>query len=206
MTQKERQERSRQLIYQAALDEFGSRDFDGVTMDSICANHDISKGMMYHYFSNKDMLFLGCTDEIFRQLNSFVRGKTAELLELPPMDAVKEYFLLRETFFKDRGKEKHVFENAMLYPPAHLEEQIQQLRRPIKEENDYFLNQIVDRMELRDGLEREKAIRYLNALYRVFWRILEQYHERENEELSVMLTESSEIMEMVLFGLVKKED
>ena len=58
MRQQERQERSRQLIAQAALEEFGSAGYDAVTMDGICAGHGISKGMMYHYYANKDELFL----------------------------------------------------------------------------------------------------------------------------------------------------
>ena len=53
MTQKERQERSREEIYQAALEEFGTSGYDNVNMERICGNHGISKGMMYHYYSNK---------------------------------------------------------------------------------------------------------------------------------------------------------
>ena len=57
MTQKERQERSRQEIFRAAMEEFGTRGYEEVTMERICSGHGISKGMMYHYYSNKDELF-----------------------------------------------------------------------------------------------------------------------------------------------------
>ena len=46
MKQKERQERSRKEIFQAAMEEFGSNDYDKVTMESICTSPEISKGMM----------------------------------------------------------------------------------------------------------------------------------------------------------------
>ncbi len=36
MTQKERQERSRKEIYQAALEEFGTYGYDKVNMERIC--------------------------------------------------------------------------------------------------------------------------------------------------------------------------
>ena len=42
MTQQERQERSRNEIAQAAMEEFGSY------MERICSGHGIYKGMMYH--------------------------------------------------------------------------------------------------------------------------------------------------------------
>ena len=57
MTQKERQARSRREILQAAQEEFGSSGYDGVNMEGICTRHGISKGMMYHYYANKDDLF-----------------------------------------------------------------------------------------------------------------------------------------------------
>ena len=60
MTQAERQSQSRRKILEAAMDEFGARDFDAVTMEAICAGHGISKGMMYHYYTGKDELFLAC--------------------------------------------------------------------------------------------------------------------------------------------------
>ena len=37
----------------AALEEFGTYGYDKVNMERICGNHGISKGMMYHYYSNK---------------------------------------------------------------------------------------------------------------------------------------------------------
>ena len=60
MTQQERKQRSKEKILAAAMAEFGTKDFDAVTMDGICFAHGISKGMMYHYVSGKDELFLQC--------------------------------------------------------------------------------------------------------------------------------------------------
>ena len=67
MTQKERQERSREMIYQAALQEFGTYGYDGVNMEGICGRHGISKGMMYHYFFPEGTTcFCLCVDRTFR--------------------------------------------------------------------------------------------------------------------------------------------
>lgn len=60
MKQQERQERSRREIFQAAMEEFGAHGYDKVSMENLCTRHGISKGMMYHYYSNKDELFLLC--------------------------------------------------------------------------------------------------------------------------------------------------
>ena len=79
MTQKERQARSRREILQAAQEEFGSSGYDGVNMEGICTRHGISKGMMYHYYSNKDELFLLCVQDTFQELKAYVERESEAL-------------------------------------------------------------------------------------------------------------------------------
>ncbi len=206
MKQKERQERSRQAIIQAAIDEFGNADFEAVTMDRICAVNGISKGMMYHYFSNKDELFLCCVSGIFQELWKYL----VESMSIPPdepiFESLKRFFLLRESFFQTRDREKHIFENAVFHPPGHLADQIQKYREPIHEENVRFLRQIVSRAKLRENLNQEKAIRYLNSIYQVFWSALRQYCLPEGYQgFHSALAEAEELLEMLLFGIIDKE-
>lgn len=204
MTQKERQERSRKAIIRAAREEFGHADFDTVTMDSICANHGISKGMMYHYYANKDELFLACVEEIFRSLHQFLTDNKAVIAEQPAFESIKQYFLLRETFFRDCPEKKRIFENAVLSPPKHLAAQIRELRAPIKAENDHFLQQIFDRMDLREGVSRDQAAHYLYSIYTIFWTLLNHYREH-TADLDEMLKGSEELLDMVLFGIADRE-
>ena len=203
MTQQERQARSRQAILHAALEEFGEHGYDGVNMERICGNHGISKGMMYHYYSSKDELFLACVSEVFQNLHRFLRAHMNETLGAPASEAVKRYFLLREDFFQCRPREKRLFETAILYPPAHLAGQIQELRTPIREENDIFIRRLLSRMTLRSDLDMEQAARYLNSIYAAFWPLLEQYQANHARELHSMLKGSGELLDMVLFGIAE---
>lgn len=109
MTQKERQERSRKEIYQAALEEFGTYGYDKVNMERICGNHGISKGMMYHYYSNKDELFLLCVERTFQELRAHVERDMAHLSGEDTAAAVKDFFMIRECFFQLHPQQKLVF-------------------------------------------------------------------------------------------------
>ena len=161
---------------------------------------------MYHYYANKDELFLACTSEVFQALNHYLQNKIDSLANQPVFEAIKHYFFLRETFFQTRPREKHVFENAILYPPKHLADQIQTLRQPIREENNYFLRQLLSRVQLREGLEREQAARYLNSVYTAFWTILEQYSPwNRTSDLHTMLSEAGELLNMFLFGIADSD-
>ena len=106
MTQKERQERSKREILRAAREEFGASSYENVSMEGICTRHGISKGMMYHYYANKDQLFLRCVEEVFNGLGSFLREECAGLVEKSGRECLKQYLLARERYFQKYPKEK----------------------------------------------------------------------------------------------------
>ncbi|MDP3045616.1 MAG: TetR/AcrR family transcriptional regulator, partial [Bacillota bacterium] len=45
-------------IVEAAMDEFAKQDFFSASLNRIIQNAGISKGSMYHYFHNKEDLYL----------------------------------------------------------------------------------------------------------------------------------------------------
>lgn len=143
MTKKERQERSKEEIYQAALTEFGTLGYEKVSMERICGQHGISKGMMYHYYSNKDELFLLCVERTFADLKDHVERDAGELVGRGVLETIKDFFMIREYYFQLHLKQKVIFEEAMLHPPKHLIERIQELREPIREVNRKFIHQLV---------------------------------------------------------------
>ena len=100
MTQKERQARSRHAIFLAALEEFSKNDYDTVTMDSICQGHGISKGMMYHYYSCKDDLFLLLVKELFQALAAQLEHDMQQLDGDNPLETIQQFFMIRERYFQ----------------------------------------------------------------------------------------------------------
>lgn len=168
MTQKERQERSRAEILQAAMEEFSVRDYNQVNMEGICSRHGISKGMMYHYYSSKDELFLLCVQDTFERLREYVQEEGANVKGVRVSERIKNYFLLREYFFQAHPERVRIFENAMLRPPEHLLEQIKTLREPLRRLNESFLQSMIRSVPLRPGLDQDAAVRYLESAEPVF--------------------------------------
>ena len=206
MTQKERQERSREEIYQAALEEFGTSGYDKVNMERICGNHGISKGMMYHYYSSKDALFLLCVERTFAELKDYVE-QHAELLDgQDTLNDIREYFLIREHFFQQNPREKMIFETAMLRPPKLLAEQIHQLRAPIRSMNREFLRRLVGKMPLCPGLDQEKATRYLESVGYFFQNVASCYYQsgKTGTDLHAVLEQAGEMLDLFLFGVLRQ--
>ena len=207
MTQKERQERSREEICQAALEEFGTHGYDRVNMERICGRHGISKGMMYHYYSNKDELFLLCAERTFADLKAYVEGEMEGLGGESALDGIKNFFLIREYFFQDHPRQKVIFEEALLHPPKHLVERIRELRRPIREINRRFIRQLVDKMPLRPDVDPKKAARYLESVEYFFQSAMKNYQAEGAEgDLHTMFEIAGEMLDMVLFGILSQPE
>jgi len=87
-------ERTRERILEAATAEFSRRGLGGARVDSIARAAGVNKRMLYHYFGNKEDLFLAVLEGAYEK----IRGQEGALrLEnLTPVEAMKR--LVRFTF------------------------------------------------------------------------------------------------------------
>lgn len=209
MTQEERKRRSRQEICRGALEEFGTYGYQPVTMERICTRHNISKGMMYHYFANKDELFLLCVERTFGDLKTYLEQAVEREMAGPagrdPVAAIQNFFLLRETYFRERPLEKGIFEEALFRPPKHLLARILELRAPVRELNVRFLLGLMDQSQLRPGLTRERAVRYLEGMEAIFRAAADSWScAGATPDLHTLLKRAGETADLILFGVFRQ--
>ncbi len=205
MKQQERQKNSKEKILQASMEEFSQFGYEKVTMDSICAKHKISKGMMYHYYSGKDDLFLLCVQEMYTMMQAYIEERISELKKKEALEALKGFWTLRESFFEQHPEQKNIFENALLRTPEHLSEKIAEIRRPIESLNRRFLHETLGKIELRENLKKENTSIYLEAMESVFWKLVDQYLSKKLvSDVHSMMETAGELWDMVLLGVVRQ--
>lgn len=205
MKQQERQKKSKEKILQAAITEFSTSGYDKVTMENICTRHRISKGMMYHYYSGKDDLFLLCVQNMYQMMQQYLEENMAELEKKDALHALKEFWMLRESFFGEHPPFKNIFENALLRTPPHLFEKIEEIRGPIEALNRQFLHRTIGKIELRENLKKENVSIYLEAMESVFWKLVEQYRrEQRISDVHSLMEAAGELWDMVLLGVVRQ--
>lgn len=205
MKQQERQKKSKEKILQAAITEFSASGYDKVTMENICTRHGISKGMMYHYYSGKDDLFLLCVENMYQMMQQYLEENMAELEKKDALHALKEFWMLRESFFGEHPPFKNIFENALLRTPPHLFEKIEEIRGPIEALNRQFLHRTIGKIELRENLKKENVSIYLEAMESVFWKLVEQYRrEQRISDVHSLMEAAGELWDMVLLGVVRQ--
>ena len=205
MEQQERQKKSKEKILQAAITEFSASGYDKVTMENICTRHGISKGMMYHYYSGKEDLFLLCVQNMYQMMQQYLEENMAELEKKDALHALKEFWMLRESFFGEHPPFKNIFENALLRTPPHLFEKIEEIRGPIEALNRQFLHRTIGKIELRENLKKENVSIYLEAMESVFWKLVEQYRrEQRISDVHSLMEAAGELWDMVLLGVVRQ--
>ena len=139
MTQEERRSQMRERIIAAACHEFGSRSYEAASVNRICQQGEFSKGVLYHYYSSQDALFLGCVDHSFQKMTRYCREHLPDSVPVS-RETVRYYFQCRHDFFLAYPDLQGVVSLALTNPPAHLAEEVTRLKQPFDQLNYQLLD------------------------------------------------------------------
>lgn len=122
---------TRQRILEAAMAEFSDHGFSGSRIDRICATADVNVGMIYHYFGNKDDLYLAALEASYRIIRDL--EQTLDVNGLDPVTAMRR--LIEMTFDFLAGDPHFVRlimnENLMMGRTARRSQTIPHLTQPL---------------------------------------------------------------------------
>ncbi|MDO5144774.1 MAG: TetR/AcrR family transcriptional regulator [bacterium] len=157
MKREEKHALSIQRIQEAAMKEFAAMGYDAASLNTICAQNGISKGIIYHYFRDKDELYLSCVAACFDQL-------TAYMLQLIPAleggvpERLQGYFEGRMRYFTGHPTELGIFVSAVLAPPEHLQADISARRSAFDALSLSFLTELLQGEQLRPGISLPEVV------------------------------------------------
>jgi AcrR family transcriptional regulator len=92
-------DRTRASILAAAIAEFAALGFGGARVDAIAAQAGVNKRMLYHYFGNKDDLYLAVLEEAY----AAIRAAEDELVlgKADPADAMRKLVLFTWRYYRE---------------------------------------------------------------------------------------------------------
>lgn len=103
----------REAILEAALIEFSSNDFENASVNKIIKDANTSKGNFYHYFSNKEELYIALLKEAWRKKAEFMyitdENDIFVFLEKQVLAGIRfsrenpEYYQLSRRFAKEKN-------------------------------------------------------------------------------------------------------
>lgn len=208
MNREEQKRQSKRKILEAALDEFGKNDFFSASTNTMCKNHGLSKGLIFHYYKNKDELFLACVRECFEDLAEWLlRGLSG--LNGSLEETLQKYMHYRGEFFEKYPYYQRIFYTAVLNTPEHLKNEIEEIKQTLYKVNKAFLKQILQEDTVKPGVDYEEVIKviidfgnYLQMKYRATY-ILNS--EEKHKSIQAHHKEFINMMKMLCYGVIKEE-
>lgn len=200
MNRKEKNALSRQRILEATMREFSAKGYANASLNTVCAEHNISKGIIYHYFKDKDELYLLCVKECFDELTAYMKGIADELTGMAE-ERIQAYFDARIRFFANNPICFGIFADASFNTPVTLAGQIADCRRQFDMLNISVLTNLLNGESLRKGISIQAIVEdfsmymdFFNMRFKDVLRtadscenIIREHEERCHRQLDIML-------------------
>lgn len=203
MKRDEKNQKMRRKIMDSALTEFSNQGYGGSSINTICASQDISKGIIYHYFKTKDVLYLACVEECFQQLTQYIQDHIA-YEDISIEKQLENYFTLRTHFFQTYPVYQRIFCEAVISPPAHLKSEVQKCKQGFDALNTQILRQLLTPVSLRPDISTEDVIEtfrqfqdFINIRYQMTNLSSHTFEEREENCLKSL--------NILLYGVIQRK-
>jgi AcrR family transcriptional regulator len=144
---------TRQRILDAAVVEFSSRGLGGARIDAIASRAGTNKRMIYHYFGNKDDMFLAALESTYEHIRRM--ESELHLKHMEPLAAMRK--LVRFTFNYFLGNQHFValLNSENLHKAAHIKrsKRVKPINYPLIETLDRLLRRGEAQGAFRPGID-----------------------------------------------------
>lgn len=202
MKKEEKTRRTYERIMAAAMIEFGTKSYDSASMTTLCNENQISKGLVYHNFKNKDELYLKCVEVCFEKMTAYFKERAYSSDSV--QESLNRIFFVRQQFFKENPYECNIFFNTVLQPPKHLKQKIHAIREKYDAFYVSYFRELLEQLRLRDGITVEAATEYFTVFLEMFNGYF-QSKSGHNEDIHVLIEDHevnlSKILDIMLYGV-----
>lgn len=202
MSRDEKTKLMKRKILNAAIKEFGEYGYTKTSMNNICKHAGISKGIIYHYFQDKDDLYLTCVKICYQTLLEYYVEHSRHM-----NGDIDAYMYIRMNFFKEYKYLRGLFFQVLLNTPIQLQEEIERLKQPLTEFHHDIYLQNLSKLNLRTHMTTEKAIQYIDIMqnaYNDYFR--KELDKSDNFEEVIKNHEEfiSQWVDYMIYGIARK--
>ncbi|GBD44848.1 HTH-type transcriptional repressor NicS [bacterium HR40] len=146
-------ERSRRAILEAAVREFASHGIGGARVSRIARAAGVNKRMLYHYFGNKEALYLAALESVYERIRA--RELALEVDRLGPREAMRALVATVWSHFVEHPEFVSLLNSENLYRARHLRQsaRIRGLQSPLVAMLERLLARGVAAGQFRDGVD-----------------------------------------------------
>ena len=206
MRQREKTQRTQERILAAALVEFGEKGYEAASINVICAESQIPKGLLYHNFKGKDDLYLQCVKSCYNQMTEYLSSQERTCHNV--REDTKMLLTLRQRFFSDHPYHANLFFRTLLQPPKHLLSQLKEARGDFDSFCITHYRNTLASLSLRNGVTEEMALEYFTIFMEMFNGYFQSKADQGSDYKALMSAHEEklfEILDVMLYGIVKQD-
>jgi AcrR family transcriptional regulator len=134
-------ERTAKRILDAATIEFSEKGLGGARVDTIAERSKSNKRMLYHYFGNKEDLFLAVMEQAYMEIR--IHERDLNLDDLPAADAVRKLVDYTFNYFLEHPEFIRLLNSENLYGARHIKksDKIREMHSPLVDQ----ISQVLER-------------------------------------------------------------
>ncbi len=153
ITRKRNPERTQRLILEAAVAEFCERGFGGARVDNIAEAAGANKRMIYHYFGNKEALYLAALEEIYAGLRN--AEHILDIEDDDPVEAIRKFTLFHWEYYDQHPEFVKMLTTENLMKAKYLKRSnhVRTLKSPLMESLKRIIAQGQQTGVFRDDLD-----------------------------------------------------
>ncbi|MEG0766600.1 MAG: TetR/AcrR family transcriptional regulator [Clostridia bacterium] len=204
MKRNEKNVLSRQKILDSAFAEFGEQGYGRSSINTLCTAGDISKGILYHYFKDKDALYLACVTTLFNDLTESLVQALANASGTKAAQ-LERYFDARLRFFQERPLYHKLFCDVVIAPPPCLSVRILESRAAFDALNVSVLTDLLQSAKLRPGVTITSAVETFR-LYQDFINARYQMEANGTIDLAQHEQTCKRSLDIFLYGVMEREE
>ena len=146
-------ERTRERILAAAVAEFADKGLGGARVDAIAERARANKRMIYHYFGNKEDLFVAVLEHAYESIRGHETG--LDLQVRAPVQGILDLVRFTFRYFQDHPEFIRILNNENLHDARHVRrsDRIPDLQSPLVDQLTLLLRRGEDQGDFRPGVE-----------------------------------------------------
>lgn len=195
----------KEKIIRAAISEFAEKGFEGASTNEIAKKAGVAKGLIFHYFGNKENLYIHAyrtvTDTLVNEFEKFV-GKAGE----------KDFFqMLKEWgYWKIEFMVNHPdlanFMLTILNVPDKVRLKVMSEVKDVQKEGWKILLEKLRSLPLRNDVDPEAVLKFIVALFNglgdMYFEIYRSSPEKLMKETEALMKETDAIFEILKHGIL----
>ncbi|MBD8498305.1 TetR/AcrR family transcriptional regulator [Paenibacillus arenosi] len=197
----------KQAILEAALEEFRQKGYEAASTNQITKAAKVSKGILFHYFSDKKTLYLTLVEECIER---YYGAMTSNLSELPAdlFAALEQLANTKIEVFKSDPVRYGFISNVFINIPEPLKAELEVKQQQMQYHFIPLLANRLDPNQFRNGIDAAQAIEFvLLSLEALITKRLSMMKDKEwNVDEIAEAIDTSPYIEMLKYGIYRKDE